>query len=474
MSLEEYTSLVSSFKDIYNNASPHLRQLIIDTLFIESSPVDIWYIHQKFINKKPYYFDILGHLPYELLEMVFKYLDIEDIIVFSMVCRRWNTLISCNLVAKMLINVYFNGQTIKDTNNDWYSLFQKFAKKYIRMKKGELKSFNILYPYNKVTSSSLYTRLYDNHLVLYNHSITESFNKGITLYCLRPGISQKDAIYISTESYGGMLNVSLDSYIIVGVNYFGVFYIWSLHTLELIDTFKLGSSDVASMTCCNNNICINTFSQVLSVWNLKFKKFMFYKTLEQIDPNLSKKCNVIIIEFLKRNNELILCIENMTSNNEISYYQYRIYVLSPDCGRILRYGSLMNKNMPFKTNIINEDELMIFYELNSGQYLKMDLKTMHAVRCLFHKNHIQELDYLVYLQNSFIIKNLKSIDNSSDNGLYVEKCDPETGLLLSKNKILGSENIIYSQSCLKNKDSLQGNNDWIVYNHQNKVFLWEL
>lgn len=184
----------------------------------------------------------------------------------------------------MLITIYFNAQSIKGTNNNWYSLFQKFAKKYIRIKKGTLKSFNVLYPYNKTTHFSLYTRLHDHYLILYNHSITESSNKGITLYRLKSGISQKDAIYISTENYGGMLNVSLDSYILVGVNYFGVFYIWSLNTLELIDTFKLGSSDVASMACHNNNICINTFSKVLSVWNLKLKKFMFYKTLEQIDP----------------------------------------------------------------------------------------------------------------------------------------------------------------------------------------------
>lgn len=179
------------------------------------------------------------------------------------------------------------------------------------------------------------------------------------------------------------------------------------------------------------------------------------------------------MEFLK-NDELILCVENMTSNNEISYYQYRIYALSSNCGRILRYRSLMNKNMPFKTNIINEDKLMIFYELNSDRYLKMDLKTMHTLVCLFHKNHIQELEYLVYPQSSFIIKHLKSIDNSSDNGLYIENCDPETGLLLSKNRILGSENIIYDQPYLKNRNSLQGNDNWIVYNHQNKVFLWEL
>ncbi|QSL64312.1 hypothetical protein MERGE_001612 [Pneumocystis wakefieldiae] len=383
--------LVCSFKDIYYHASPYHRRLMIDTLFIESSPADLWYIHQKLINKKSYYFDILGHLPYELLEMVFKHLNIQDIITFSM--------------------------------------------------KGTLKSFNVLYPYNKTTHFSLYTRLHDHYLILYNHSITESSNKGITLYRLKSGISQKDAIYISTENYGGMLNVSLDSYILVGVNYFGVFYIWSLNTLELIDTFKLGSSDVASMACHNNNICINTFS----------------KTLEQIDPNLPKKCNIIAMEFLK-NDELILCVENMTSNNEISYYQYRIYALSSNCGRILRY----------------RNKLMIFYELNSDRYLKMDLKTMHTLVCLFHKNHIQELEYLVYPQSSFIIKHLKSIDNSSDNGLYIENCDPETGLLLSKNRILGSENIIYDQPYLKNRNSLQGNDNWIVYNHQNKVFLWEL
>ncbi|KAG5519708.1 hypothetical protein PMAC_001864 [Pneumocystis sp. 'macacae'] len=394
---------------------------------------------------------------------------VNDIIV----CKQWRTLFTNNKVAKILISSYFD-KNIEDTSiNNWYSIFENYAKKYIRFKKGKPKSFRQLYFHNKTSTCSLYSRLQDNYLILYNHATSESSNKGITLYHLKSNVTYEDAIYISTKNEG-MLNVSLDSHILVGVNYFGVFYIWSLESLELIDTFKIESSDIAFILCYNNNVCIYTFNHILNVWNLKLKKIIFQIKLTQINPNLSNKHNIIAIEFLRKNNELVLCIENTTTNSGISYYEYRIYILSADHGHLLRHESLTNKHHPFKLNIIKKSELIIFYQFNDDHYWKMDLKTMKITLYLSHKNYIQELEYLIYPQNSLIIKYLRSIDNPSDDGLYVEKIDPENGVLMSKNKILESENIVYDQfHYLKNKHLLQGNDNWIIYNQRNKILLWE-
>ncbi|KTW26231.1 uncharacterized protein T551_03531 [Pneumocystis jirovecii RU7] len=422
--------LTYSFKDMYVHANPDKRRSMIDILFMESSPAD------------------LCHLPYELLQIVLKYLDIEDIIIFPM------ENIIFLILKKIISTRYASGG----------ELF---------LQKGKPKSFRILYFHNKITTCSLCSRLQDNYLILYSHATSESSNKGITLYRLGSNITQEDAIYISTKNEG-MLNVSLDSYILAGVNYFGVFYIWSLESLELINTFKIESSDIAFMICYNGNICIYTFSHVLSVWNLKLKEFIFRISLKQINSNLSNKHNVIAIEFLERNNELVLCIENTTKNNEVSYYEYRIYIFSADHGHLLRHENLINKYHPFKLNIIKKDELIIFYQFNNDHYWKIDLRTMKITSCLSHKNHIQELECLIYPRNSLIIKYLKSANNSSDDGLYVEKINSENGALISRNKILESENIIYNQlHYLKNKYLLQGNDNWIIYNQQNKILLWE-
>ncbi|KAG4303629.1 hypothetical protein PCK1_000147 [Pneumocystis canis] len=470
----DQTSLINSFKDIYLCANSHERQLIIDILFTESFPADLWYIHYKLKDKQSYYFDILSHLPYGLLQMILTYFNIEDIITFLMENIIWRNLFTSNDMAKILIVNYFDPQIVKNTSmNNWYPLFQKLMKKYIKFKKGIANSFHILHFYNKTTTCSLYSRLQDDYLILYNHSTTESSNKGITLYHLKHDITQKDAKYISTENNEGMLSVSLDDYILVGVNYFGIFYIWSLQSLKLIHSFKIESSDIEFMTCYNNNICFTTFSHILSIWNLELKKTIFYKTLREIDNNLPEKYNIIGMEFLKKSNDLILCVEIVITNSQISYYEYKVYILSVHNGHILRHGSLMNKNRPFKLNIINKSELITFYEFNSNNYWKMDLKTMQIVSCLSYKNLTRELECLIYPQNSLIIKYLKSVNNSLDDGLYIEKSDPETGILISKNKILGSENIIHDQlHYLKNKYLLQGNDDWVIFNQRNKIFVW--
>ncbi|KAF4760993.1 hypothetical protein N7455_000624 [Penicillium solitum] len=122
--------ILAGFMALRNNSS---RRAVLNEILDNLSPHEIREVKSRF-ETMTFQCDLLGKLPFELVAMLVKYLDLADLVLFRRVSKRWQVLLSSPIVVTAAIR-YHMGKSVINPDFTPANL-NALIKKRIRAERG--------------------------------------------------------------------------------------------------------------------------------------------------------------------------------------------------------------------------------------------------------------------------------------------------------------------------------------------------
>ncbi|KAK9312953.1 hypothetical protein V1522DRAFT_413673 [Lipomyces starkeyi] len=253
-------AISSAFAQFKNLKLVATRQQLLNTLFANLLPSDIWHL-TKLLGERQLLVDIISLLPSEILIIVLSYVSAREVLSWQRVCKRWRERLSSEFICSQIRRLEFRGeipsQRPQDEDNSKLEALRMCTFRSIAMKQS-----NRLATRKEISDLRPYIMAYWGGRLVVSGVMVGSDLKFTILYELF-----SDRRWKLQQSRESWYNLTCSEDICAGVTSLGKCKVWNLKSPSTCQERQLLSSNTRDMASSKKVIGVITMDQEVMVWD---------------------------------------------------------------------------------------------------------------------------------------------------------------------------------------------------------------
>ncbi|KAK9387345.1 hypothetical protein V1515DRAFT_601524 [Lipomyces mesembrius] len=253
-------AISSAFAQFKNLKLVATRQQLLNTLFANLLPSDIWHL-TKLLGERQLFVDIISLLPSEILIIVLSYMSAREVLSWQRVCKSWRERLSSEFICGQIRRLEFRGEIPSQRPQD-EDISKLEALRMCTFRSIAMKQSNRLATRKEISDLRPYIMAYWGGRLVVSGVMVGSDLKFTILYELF-----SDRRWKLQQSRESWYNLTCSEDICAGVTSLGKCKVWNLKSPSTCQERQLLSSNTRDMSSSKKVIGVITMDQEVMVWD---------------------------------------------------------------------------------------------------------------------------------------------------------------------------------------------------------------
>ncbi|KAK9455412.1 hypothetical protein V1511DRAFT_352463 [Dipodascopsis uninucleata] len=257
---ENYMEISRSLDKFRNIESVSTRQKLLDELFANLQPSDVWYL-TRILSERQLFVDIISLLPSELLINILSYVSAQEVLKWQRVSRRWKDRLSEEVICSHINRLEFPSDVPSLRPQD--SILSKYDSLRMNVFRSiAIKQSNKLCTRREISDLRPYIMAYWGGRLVTSGIMVGSDLRYTMLYDLYS--DKRSKLLQSRESW---YNLTLSEDICVGITSLGKCKVWNLKNPSTCQERQLLSANVRDLASSKKITGMITADREITIWD---------------------------------------------------------------------------------------------------------------------------------------------------------------------------------------------------------------